>query len=91
MLSTTVFNSQLPQLQSLSDKVVLKVVNFYSTLPVLDILGRLVNEQSTEYLRLIDAAQRDQAGIRMNSALRVTLEEIEKYQRLLADVQAALA
>ncbi|MFI5118172.1 MAG: hypothetical protein ACHP8B_15885 [Terriglobales bacterium] len=89
--STTAFDSQLPRLRSLSDDLVLTIVNFYSTLPVLCGMGRLVNEQGAEYLRAAGTADRDQAGIRVRSALRVTIEEVEKYQCTLDSLTGKLA
>ena len=90
ILSTAVFSNQVTHLKSLSDPSVLDVVNFYSTLPVLEGMGRLVNQEANEYLKTTDAQQRDHAGIRLRSALRVMLEEIEKYQRNLDELCAKL-
>lgn len=81
---------QARHLKSLSDPLVLDVVNFYSTLPVLEGIGRLVNQEANEYLKITDAQQLDHAGIRLRSALRVMLEEIEKYQRNLDELCAKL-
>ncbi len=90
ILSTTVFSNQVTHLKSLSDPLVLDVVNYYSTLPVLEGIGRLVNQEANEYLKITDAQQRDHAGIRLRSALRVMLEEIEKYLRNLDELCAKL-
>ena len=90
LLSTTVFSNQVAHLKSLSDPLVLDVVNFYSTLPVLEGIGKLINQEANEYLKLVEAAQRDQAAIRLRSALRVMLEEIEKYLRNLDQLCARL-
>ena len=89
-LSTTVFSSQIAHLKNLSDPLVLGVVNFYSVLPQLEQLGQIINQQGNEYLKMTDQQQRDQAGIRLRSALRVTLEEVEKYQHSLDELCAKL-
>ncbi len=83
LLSTTVFSNQLGHLRNLSDSMVLEIVNFYSTLPLLEGIGQLINQQANEYLRIADPGQKDQAGILLRSALQVMLEEIEKYLRML--------
>jgi len=62
--STTIFNSQLPRLRSLSDDLLLEVVNFYSTLPILTDCGGRINALSFKCLRAVEPAQRDQAGSR---------------------------
>ncbi len=90
VLSTTVFANQVAHLKSLSDPLVLDVVNFYSTLPVLEGIGRLINQEANEYLKTTEERQRDQSAIRLRSALRVMLEEIEKCQCKLDELRERL-
>jgi hypothetical protein len=90
VLSTTVFANQVAHLKSLSDPLVLDVVNFYSTLPVLEGIGKLINQEANEYLKLTEAHQRDHSAIRLRSALRVMLEEIERYLRNLDELRSKL-
>lgn len=81
-LSTHVFDTQLSTLKDLTNPLILKIVDFYSTLNLMDDLAATINTISDQLVSA-DEGQTRLLQNRLNSAVMVTQEEVHRYRKKL--------
>jgi hypothetical protein len=79
-ISTKVFDSQLSNLKNLTNPLILKIVDFYSTLGVLDDMAAGINTLSDEF-----SANKNDKTVQSEAAstLLVMQEEIHRYRKMI--------
>jgi hypothetical protein len=78
-LSTRVFDSQLSSLKDLTNPLILRIVDFYSTLALTDDLTVAINTISDQLVNA-DGPQTRLLNNRLQSTVMVTQEEVHRYR-----------